>query len=287
MSSRTLIAFFCCLLACTGCNFVYKQNIQQGNAIEQDKLDQLKAGMTMTQVAYLLGTPAVRDPFHQDRWDYIYTFALRGGKQTSRKVTLYFENAILKEMIGVNEPEMAATGSKSGDKADKQAAAEEVQAPAAADMAPEPAAEPVTTAIATPEAADSPATTVEPADVMPQTGDAGSDEAAAVTEEAETPASAEFVKPLPAGIPLAEEDPDGYIVQLGAYDSLANARNLVDRLRDAGFDASVYMQVVEGLGPRFLVRSPGYDSRPEAERQLQQINSSLELDGFLIIPAGN
>jgi len=106
--TRILIAILaCCLLTTGGCRLVYKQNIQQGNAIEQDKLDQLKLGMTKTQVAYLLGTPAVADPFHQDRWDYFYSIAIRGGDAISRQVTLEFENAVLSGMTGVEAPAAA------------------------------------------------------------------------------------------------------------------------------------------------------------------------------------
>lgn len=103
MSKLLTAILTCCLLAAGGCNIIYKQNIQQGNAIEQDKLDQLKLGMTKTQVAFLLGTPALADPFHQDRWDYYYSVAIRGGDPTTRLVTLRFENAILREMTGVEE----------------------------------------------------------------------------------------------------------------------------------------------------------------------------------------
>jgi outer membrane protein assembly factor BamE len=104
MPKFLIAAMSCCLLLLGGCNLIYKQNIQQGNAIEQDKLDQLKIGMTKTQVAYLLGTPAISDPFHQDRWDYYSSIAIRGGDPVTRMVTLMFENAVLTEMSGVEAP---------------------------------------------------------------------------------------------------------------------------------------------------------------------------------------
>ena len=102
MTKNHLIILTCCLFATSACNLVYKQNVQQGNAIEQDKLDQLEIGMTKNQVAFLLGTPAIRDPFHQDRWDYYYSFAIRGGDPITRLVTLRFENAVLKQIKGVD-----------------------------------------------------------------------------------------------------------------------------------------------------------------------------------------
>jgi outer membrane protein assembly factor BamE len=42
-------------------------------------LDKLKPGMTPAQVRFILGTPLVVDPFHKDRWDYVYRLE-RGGK---------------------------------------------------------------------------------------------------------------------------------------------------------------------------------------------------------------
>ncbi|MYA32019.1 MAG: outer membrane protein assembly factor BamE [Gammaproteobacteria bacterium] len=54
-----------------GC--VYKVNIYQGWITDPGDIDKVEMGMTREQVAYLLGTPTVRDPFHADRWDYVFT----------------------------------------------------------------------------------------------------------------------------------------------------------------------------------------------------------------------
>lgn len=101
----TLALTLISLLALPGCNLVYKQNIQQGNAIQQEDLDKLRVGMTMNQVYFLLGTPAIQDPFHHDRWDYVSSFSRRGTDPIMRKVTLYFENGTLAEMVGVEGDE--------------------------------------------------------------------------------------------------------------------------------------------------------------------------------------
>jgi len=98
-------------LAGTGCNLIYKQNIQQGNAIEQDDLDELYIGMNQRQVLFVLGTPSVKDPFHQERWDYVQTFSRRGGPMVERTVTLKFENDTLTEIIGRDDP-FASSSSK-------------------------------------------------------------------------------------------------------------------------------------------------------------------------------
>jgi len=53
---------------------VYRVDVQQGNLLEQTDIEAVQVGMTRSQVRFLLGTPVVRDTFHQDRWDYIYYF---------------------------------------------------------------------------------------------------------------------------------------------------------------------------------------------------------------------
>jgi outer membrane protein assembly factor BamE len=78
------------LFLATGC--VYRINIQQGNFLKQADVDQVQAGMTRSQVRYLLGTPMVADSFNKERWDYIYY--LKKGRTRhidSRRVTVYFD----------------------------------------------------------------------------------------------------------------------------------------------------------------------------------------------------
>ena len=86
---RVLAALALSALA-SGC--VYRINIQQGNFLDQAAVEQVKAGMTRSQVRYLLGTPLVADSFNKERWDYIYY--LKKGRSRhvdSRRVTVYFE----------------------------------------------------------------------------------------------------------------------------------------------------------------------------------------------------
>jgi outer membrane protein assembly factor BamE len=103
MTRFLFIALFAVLTLNTGCQIIYKQNVQQGNAHEQDDLDQVTLGMSKKQVAYLLGTPAIKDPFHQDRWDYISMLSRRGGEPVRRLVTLTFENDLLIATDGIGD----------------------------------------------------------------------------------------------------------------------------------------------------------------------------------------
>jgi outer membrane protein assembly factor BamE len=73
-----------------GC--VYRQDIQQGNLLDREQVDQVEVGMTRSQVRFLLGTPMVIDSFDSSRWDYIYSLQ-RGHsrKVEKRHLVVWFE----------------------------------------------------------------------------------------------------------------------------------------------------------------------------------------------------
>jgi outer membrane protein assembly factor BamE len=115
MIIRFLFSLILATLTCSGCNLIYKQNIQQGNAIEQDDLDELYIGMNQRQVLFVLGTPSVKDPFHDDRWDYVQTFSRRGNPMVQRTITLRFEDGLLTEIGGSDSAYHSGAGGVSGD----------------------------------------------------------------------------------------------------------------------------------------------------------------------------
>ena len=75
----------------SGCE-PHRIDIQQGNAVKPEMAEKLKIGMTRKQVVFLLGTPSLSDPFHQDRWDYIYYLKPGNRDVKYSRLTLYFEN---------------------------------------------------------------------------------------------------------------------------------------------------------------------------------------------------
>jgi len=80
------------VLAGLGSGCVYRINIQQGNFLDQAAVEQVKPGMTRSQVRYLLGTPMVSDSFNKERWDYLYYLKKgRSNHVDSRRVTVYFD----------------------------------------------------------------------------------------------------------------------------------------------------------------------------------------------------
>jgi len=92
-----LLASILLTLPVTGC--VYRVDVQQGNLLEDKEIEAVKVGMTRSQVRFLLGTPAIADPFHADRWDYIYYFR-KGRKRTADRAWLivYFDGERVREI---------------------------------------------------------------------------------------------------------------------------------------------------------------------------------------------
>jgi outer membrane protein assembly factor BamE len=68
----------------------YRPDVQQGNIVTKDMVEQLRPGMTRDQVRFLLGTPMLTDIFHQDRWDYTYYLRRKSGETQIRKLSIEF-----------------------------------------------------------------------------------------------------------------------------------------------------------------------------------------------------
>lgn len=98
----SLIVFSTALSACTTTDLeipgVYVMDIQQGNIVDQGMIDQLRPNMSKKQVLYIMGSPMLVDPFHQNRWDYIYAEQPRGEARMQKHITLMFESD---ELVGV------------------------------------------------------------------------------------------------------------------------------------------------------------------------------------------
>jgi outer membrane protein assembly factor BamE len=100
---------------------VYKIPIAQGNIITQEMIDQLEPGMTRRQVVFVMGTPLVRDPYQQDRWDYVFNYQPGGGIRGQERVTLRFENDLLVSLSGDFEPGPESAWFDTGNTADDSA----------------------------------------------------------------------------------------------------------------------------------------------------------------------
>lgn len=96
MRMRQLLTYFLisASLALTGCAdlfSVHKLEIQQGNALSEEAVAKLQPGMTAEQVEFILGGPLVRDPFHPQRWDYVYYRKRPDAPAERARVSVYFD----------------------------------------------------------------------------------------------------------------------------------------------------------------------------------------------------
>ena len=120
---------------------VYRQDIRQGNYVTQEMVSQLKPGLTREQVRYVMGTPLVTDPFHGNRWDYVYRYDNGNGDTQQRNLSVYFDD---NKLVRVGGNVIAADAPAVTTEAPKPA--EAATAPAKDDASKSPA-------VATPPAA--------------------------------------------------------------------------------------------------------------------------------------
>ncbi|MFP4243697.1 MAG: outer membrane protein assembly factor BamE [Ectothiorhodospira sp.] len=80
---------------------VHRLDIQQGNALETEQVEQLRRGMTPEQVRFLLGEPLLRDPFQGgDRWEYVYYLKTGDGQTERQRVSIRFEEGRVARIQG-------------------------------------------------------------------------------------------------------------------------------------------------------------------------------------------
>ncbi|OAN28722.1 outer membrane protein assembly factor BamE [Pseudomonas oryzihabitans] len=125
-----------------GCSLpgVYKIDIQQGNVVTQDMIDQLRPGMTRQQVRFIMGSPLIQDTFHPNRWDYLYSLQAAGGQRKQERVSLVFNgenqlSGLAGDFMPGTSREQQIMGTDSGTTVDPSAPAQPT-APAAAPETP-------------------------------------------------------------------------------------------------------------------------------------------------------
>jgi outer membrane protein assembly factor BamE len=85
-----------------GC--IYQPDIHQGNIVSQEMVDQIRPGMNKRQVAFIMGTPLLQDPFHDNRWDYVYSNQPGGEDRMQKRISLFFKNVELSGIQGDFKP---------------------------------------------------------------------------------------------------------------------------------------------------------------------------------------
>jgi outer membrane protein assembly factor BamE len=73
----------------------YRIDIVQGNAVTKEQVAAIKPGMSRDQVTAILGTPMLADPFHANRWDYLFSIRRPGTEPQRRSVVAHFDGKTL------------------------------------------------------------------------------------------------------------------------------------------------------------------------------------------------
>lgn len=73
----------------------YQIDVVQGNVVTQEVVAQIQPGLGRVQVREILGSPLLADPFHADRWDYVFTIKRQGVPHQQRRVTVFFKNDVV------------------------------------------------------------------------------------------------------------------------------------------------------------------------------------------------
>jgi len=98
MRCKTLTAAAVTLVMLTaGCStlekVVYRPDINQGNYLAPADVQRIHTGMTKQQVAYILGTPMLDDPFGNNLWIYVFRQEPSHENTTQQTLTLTFNDA--------------------------------------------------------------------------------------------------------------------------------------------------------------------------------------------------
>ena len=78
----------------------YKVEVVQGNVVTSEQIALVKTGQTRAQVRDVLGSPLLTDPFHTDRWDYVFTIRRQGADPQLRRVVVRFKDDALASIQG-------------------------------------------------------------------------------------------------------------------------------------------------------------------------------------------
>jgi outer membrane protein assembly factor BamE len=110
MRSLSVVSALGAALALAGCQSLqssdsflsrltpYKVEVVQGNVVTKEQAAQVKPGMTRAQIRDVLGSPLLTDPFHLDRWDYVFTIRRQGAEPQQRRIVVLFDGEKLKSI---------------------------------------------------------------------------------------------------------------------------------------------------------------------------------------------
>lgn len=82
----------------------YRVEVVQGNVITREQLATVKPGTPRARVRDTLGSPLLADPFHAQRWDYVFVIRRPGTEPQQRSVVVLFENDLVKSVQAPDLP---------------------------------------------------------------------------------------------------------------------------------------------------------------------------------------
>jgi outer membrane protein assembly factor BamE len=100
---RSAVAAAALVVTLSGCESIrgwvppliqpYRPDVQQGNVVTREMVEQLRQGMSREQVRFLLGSPMLTSVFHANRWDYVYYLKRgKGNERETRRLTVEFKD---------------------------------------------------------------------------------------------------------------------------------------------------------------------------------------------------
>ena len=91
--TKACLIIFLSIGVISSCSYLapFKVAVLQGNIIEDEDVEQLVKGLSKDQVQYLLGTPLLNSPIHQNRWDYFYSVKVGETIVGEKKLSLSFD----------------------------------------------------------------------------------------------------------------------------------------------------------------------------------------------------
>jgi outer membrane protein assembly factor BamE len=81
----------------------YRPDVIQGNVVTTEQISHVTTGMSRVQVKEILGSPLITDPFHNDRWDYVFTLKRQGFDDQQRSFVVMFEKD---KVLKIDAPEL-------------------------------------------------------------------------------------------------------------------------------------------------------------------------------------
>ncbi|AOE48940.1 outer membrane protein assembly factor BamE [Kangiella sediminilitoris] len=97
--------FLLILLAASVSACVYTPSVQQGNILQQEEINKIELGMSKSQIAYILGKPALNTNLDNNTWYYLYYLEPSSGESRSDRLILHFVDDKLDSLEGTVKPE--------------------------------------------------------------------------------------------------------------------------------------------------------------------------------------